>query len=245
MLEKAVVPALLKAAGHIGGYFINRMETARANYYNDPKQQVARLREAGLPYQAEADFKNEHVGVPDTSGFGAGGEGLASYLDNQKTVKEIDILEQQIGYWGSKAGLEANALAISDEEIKFLVDEGYIRDGQAISWARSAKEIEYKMKELSQGILTFEREIKATEQRIANATEKNKVQIIAEQLDKLYNENEQIRQSIGNVNDFNIAKHKVIDVMTEGGLGFFEALTLMVLQGFTSNVSVGGLKAGN
>jgi len=254
-----MIPSLLKAAGNIGGYFINRQETARANRYNEPKQQMARLREAGLPYQAAEAFGNQHVGVSDTSGFGRAGEGLAGFIDDAKTIKdtektgqdiqkgekEIAILDNQIGYWAAKYGIETLDLGLKSEEVNFLLEEGLIVDGQWKNWYTHAKEIEIKTKTVMHGIASNEKIVKEIEANIAQATSAGKIDLTAAQLEYMNKQIALATQTIENTESFNTAKNTVIDIMSRGGLGFGEALILMILQSFSASGSYGGVKVGN
>jgi len=245
ILKPNFVPGLIKAAGHIGGYLINKIETTSANKYNEPRAKVQRLRDAGLPYQAAEAFSNEHVGVPDTSGFGQAGEGLSGYLDQAKTSKEIAILDEQILYWAHKVGLEGLELALSSAERDFLLDNGYVKDGEFKNWFTHAKEYEMEMKKASAKYETHKAEIAAIEEDFKKATNEDEKKIVAEKLRAFL-----INNDIGDLNKENIekqnkARNTMIDTMSKGGLNFIEALTLMILQNFSASGGTGGFKIGN
>lgn len=66
-------------------------DIARQNAYNSPAQQVARLREAGLPFAAyEKGQAGNQSALPETN------KGLGSYITSQTQLKQLEILKAEI-----------------------------------------------------------------------------------------------------------------------------------------------------
>jgi len=243
--SSSFIPGLIKAVGNLGSYFISRGEVNRQNRYNSPREQVRRLREAGLPYAAASEFSNEQTSIPDTSGIGKAAEGLSGYYETQKVSQEIEILKEQESYWRSQAGIKSNEFDFSNADVEYLLNNGYIRDGDAISWYRHAKEIDIAMKEIEQYIGNNKKAISDVDKDISIRTKEDVIKTITEKLDLIKNQSAILKQQYDNTEKWNIAKNTVIDTMTNGGLSFFEAISLMVLQSFSAKVSGGGLQLGN
>lgn len=99
----AAIPSLISGAGNIFGSMISRGQSRRdvqaQNLYNNPVNQLARLREAGLPYAA---FANNQAGtqssLPTTSGEGVGeaGNKLGEHINTQLQLKQLKLLDEQI-----------------------------------------------------------------------------------------------------------------------------------------------------
>lgn len=236
--NSSFIPGLIKGIGHLGSYFLSRMEVNRQNRYNTPKEQVKRLREAGLPIAAAEHFNNEQTSLPDTESIGRAGEGLSAYYDTEKTAKEIKVLQEQISYWGSKAGLKNNELRLSRAEIAYLLDSGYIRDGDEVTWFKHREEIKTAQMELHRDLASIDREIR-------DRTKEDAINTISARLDLLYSQSDILRQMYDNTEKWNLAKNTMIDSFSEGGLSVIEAGLLMIMQSFSAKVGTGGVNFGN
>jgi len=101
------------------------------------------------------------------------------------------------------------------------------------------------MKEIEQYIGNNKKAISEVDKDISIRTKEDVIKTITEKLDLIKNQSAILKQQYDNTEKWNIAKNTVIDTMTNGGLSFFEAISLMVLQSFSAKVSGGGLQLGN
>lgn len=107
LIIPALIPLLaagLTAAGSIGGSALSRGGSRRAidrqNEYNEPKNQVQRLREAGLPYAALTNSISGNQSQTQSyteSGVGeAMGGGIDKFIQTTQHRKAIDAIDAQI-----------------------------------------------------------------------------------------------------------------------------------------------------
>jgi len=244
--HQAFIPGLIKGLGHMGQYFLSRMEVNRQNKYNSPIEQAKRLREAGLPMAAAESFKNEQANLPDTSSIGTATDRLGDYYKIGKLGKEIEILDNQILYWVNRAGISTAELALTQNEKAWLLDQGILQsDGTLKSNFAMLKENEMKVSDAMAKLKYHEAEIKGLEELVKRSTTDEEEKIIEKKLEALTLSITAGWQDYNNTQNFTEAKNTIIDMMKEGGLNGFEALALMVLQGFTASVSKGGVQIGN
>lgn len=116
----ALIPLLaagVSAGGAIGGAAIQRGQSKRdiadQNAYNHPARQLARLREAGLPYAAYAAGQaGNQSALPITNDGGASqagqhiAQGLNNYITTQAQLKQIDILKAETRQRNADADLK-------------------------------------------------------------------------------------------------------------------------------------------
>lgn len=74
----------------------NRRAIERQNEYNKPINQLARLREAGLPFAAFSDTAAGNQSQPQESTSPGIGEGIQAYASNLMLKKQIELIEAQI-----------------------------------------------------------------------------------------------------------------------------------------------------
>lgn len=90
----------------------SKRDIERQNEYNHPKNQLARLREAGLPMAAMGggNLAGSQSNLPLTSNYGAkGSQAIAQYYSSQMAQKQLAILKEEIRLKRSEADLnEAN-----------------------------------------------------------------------------------------------------------------------------------------
>jgi len=242
---ESFLPGLIKAAGQVGSYFIQRGDIARQNRYNSPAQQVKRLREAGLPYAAAGDFKNEQTNVPDVSGIAGAGESIGGYIQTEIDRKKLGILGEEIKQMRSLTRIKGNEANFSDAEAQYLLNEGYIRDGDAINWFKHRKEIETNMMEIQRALTQDAAGIKKVERNVAEATSATQIETVKQQLQSIISSINLKTQAFGNIEAEKASANALYDMMKEGGLSMWEALGLQVLQGFTGKVGSGGFQIGN
>lgn len=114
LIIPALIPLLaagLTAAGSIGGAALSRGGSRRAidrqNEYNSPKNQVQRLREAGLPYAALTNSisgNQSQTQAYTESGFGeAIGGGIDKFIQTTQQKKAIEAIDAQINATNAQA----------------------------------------------------------------------------------------------------------------------------------------------
>lgn len=244
--SNSFIPGIIKGLGHVGSYFASRMEVNRQNRYNSPKEQARRLREAGLPMAAAESFDNTQTSLPDVSGIGKGTDRFGGYYEVAKTLKEVSILDNQILYWAHQAGLAGLDLNMSQSEKDWLLDKGILgEDGKLINNFSMLKENELKISDALAKLKYHEAEIKGLEENVKRYTTDEEEKIIEKKLESLILNITSGWQDFDNTHNFTEAKNKIIDMIKEGGMNGFEALMLMVLQGFTASISKGGVQIGN
>lgn len=94
-----ILPLLKEAAPYAGQFITSQIERAqsrgdiaRQNAYNSPVQQIARLREAGLPNAAllNGAQAGNQSNLPTTN------KSLSSFISTQTQLKQLDILKAEI-----------------------------------------------------------------------------------------------------------------------------------------------------
>lgn len=238
------LPGLIKAAGHLGGYFLSKMEVRNQNKYNEPINQAKRLREAGLPMAAAESFNNRQDSLPDVSGVGRAGDKLGDYYKVDKAITEAEIAEELLNYWHAQAGIKINEGRFSDADVKFLLDEGYIKEGDAKSWYRHAQEIDMAMKGVAQSIQGHQNEILRLEEDLRTATNPTDIKIAEAKLNQMLLNIQMGNEELSNMIDFSKARQKIVQSMSQGGLSFGEAMLIQILQGVTGGVSNKGVNVG-
>lgn len=99
----AAIPSLIATAGAMIGRGQSRGDIARQNAYNDPSNQVARLRRAGLPMAAmEGGHAGTQSTLPETSGDKIGSS-IGSFISNQTQLLQMQLLKEEIRLKGSEA----------------------------------------------------------------------------------------------------------------------------------------------
>lgn len=99
----ALIPTLITAVGSIVGRRQSQGDIARQNAYNSPAQQVARLREAGLPMAAmEGGHAGTQSALPEISGDKIGGS-IGSYVTTQTQLMQLKILQEELRLKGAEA----------------------------------------------------------------------------------------------------------------------------------------------
>jgi len=87
-----ILPGVLGAGGHIMQSLIGGMNVRAMNRYNDPSQQVERVRRAGLPMAALTPHTSGNQSAIPENQLGAAGTELGKYVSTEKTRKEISNL---------------------------------------------------------------------------------------------------------------------------------------------------------
>jgi len=94
-----IIPALKTAAPYIAEFAQGQIaraqsqgDIARQNAYNSPLQQIARLREAGLPNAAllNGSQAGNQTSLPQTN------KGISSFIQTQTQLKQLEILKAEI-----------------------------------------------------------------------------------------------------------------------------------------------------
>lgn len=240
-----LLPGLIKAAAQVGSYFISRGDIARQNKYNSPAEQVKRLREAGLPYGAAADFSNEQKNLPDSSGIAEAGVSLGDYYKTATTINKMELLKEQINNIVGKNKILGNEIQISDAEATWLLDHGVNLRGQYFNNRQYQMQLELEMNESQKEIKAHEAELKAIEEAIKTATQPAVISKAWADLSAVLAGTRLKNQLFDNIEKEKEARNFIIDSMTEGGLNIGEALLLMVMQSFTGSFSKGGFQIGN
>lgn len=159
MIDK-FLPSVIRGIGGLASYFMSEAAIQRQNRYNLPKNQIQRLREAGIPLVAAKYFENTQTSLPDTSGIQYASEGLSSYIDTQKKQKEIQNID------ANTAKTWADAL-ISDTKGRL--------DIEISNWLRDAEKLgpNYKPKNNLEKNLIQEQQVKLAE--LAGRTITNRI----------------------------------------------------------------------
>lgn len=133
-----LLPSIISGAASIFGGVIGRGQSRRdireQNEYNSPKNQLARLREAGLPMGAMGNnIANTQSSIPQTSGesIQAAGGHLTNYITTQTQLKQIEIMK-------ADAKLKNAEADRAQAETKYLL-EGQGEDTQGTNLTRSLK----------------------------------------------------------------------------------------------------------
>lgn len=114
-IKKKIMPwkeilGALPIAGDLIGGTIDRMQSrrdiAKQNAYNEPRAQLARLREAGLPMAAMIGGQGGGLqsALPHTSGKSSTGN-ISNFISSQMQLKQLEILKAEIRSKNSEADL--------------------------------------------------------------------------------------------------------------------------------------------
>lgn len=92
-IDPITIAALVSAGGGLIDRFISRGDIAKQNAYNSPTQQVARLKEAGLPMAAlTGGVAGNQSQLPEGAGFK---EAVSKYQSTSMQGKQLEILKAE------------------------------------------------------------------------------------------------------------------------------------------------------
>lgn len=150
-----LIAAGLTAGGALGGAALARGGSRRAireqNEYNHPKNQLQRIREAGLP--AAAMFGGAHAGnqsvvAESESGVGeAIRGGIDSYISTTMQKKQLELMQAQIE--ATKAGKEKTLQEAQHILNRNVLDNLDPTQGDPISFLARMQRFEYEAREIS------------------------------------------------------------------------------------------------
>lgn len=100
-----IATSAIPSIGSIGAAALQRnwalKDWNRVNAYNHPKEQVSRLRQAGLPlasmFSGSGGSTSSAPNTPSIDPTLGTAKGLDSYFTNQLTRKQVQLLDEQIG----------------------------------------------------------------------------------------------------------------------------------------------------
>lgn len=109
-----LIAAGIGAGGAIGGAAIHRgqskQDIANQNAYNHPAQQLARLREAGLPFAAYAQGQSgNQSALPQASDAGltqGSQSGISNFITTSTQLKQLELLKAEIRQRNAEADLK-------------------------------------------------------------------------------------------------------------------------------------------
>lgn len=238
------LPGLIKGLGHLGGYFLSKMEVRNQNKYNEPINQVRRLREAGLPIAAAEAINNKQESLPDTSGIGRAGDRLGDYYKVDKSFKETGYLDSLIGIAGQDLARKVMENEITAREKEYLLNEGIVIDGEIWNNFDFRKQMEVNAMKLNNDLKGREYDILGIEKLIKEATSDEEIAIAEKKLGTMIKNLEMLDETLQNTQDFTEARNVVMKHMRDGGLSFMEAILILGMQAATGGISAGGVKIG-
>lgn len=223
---------LLSAAPVVGGLAggaIERGQSRRAierqNEYNKPINQLARLREAGLPFAAMTDAISGNQSQPQETGPSGLGQ-IEKFNTTRQMQKTMELLEAQIdktkaegeGAW-KDAGLKANALTLSNDMLEYQISSDgldtdlgpYSRQIQGVRRQRQREEFEMIAKGLENDILEITKKYKGDEMQA--------------HINNLLDQNKLLQQQFKDHEAFINWKNRFMDSM-QGGTGDMRALII-------------------
>jgi len=212
---------------------VSGMNNRKMLRYNSPKAQISRLRAAGLPFAAfTAGQAGNQSSLPDVSGIGAAGNTLSSYFGSRNDQQDYRV--------------KKNLADVSDADTRALLEGTYEMFGQ-----KDMNPVEIKRKlEAITNIYALDNA--ANEQLVKQIEYSFKQGLSKEDLrkkwdaeiDKLLIGNKLGNQVFDNTEKVTAARNTIIDQMMEGGLGFGEALLMVLMQSLSGSVGDGGWKIG-
>lgn len=243
MIDK-FLPSVIKGIGGLASYFMSEAAIQRQNRYNLPKNQIQRLREAGIPLVAAKYFDNTQKSLPDTSGIQYASEGLSSYIHTEKELKEIENLKNSIRKLGAEADIAENLKQLSDEDIKYWIDNGVNLKNFTGNNYQYKKFLEMGIVEANHMIAGHEQKIKEIDKNVAVATEANQIKEAAEKVTDIIQSWKLKRNVRLNNEQMQSAAHAIIQHMKKGGLSFWEAIIMNTLLSFGAKIQAPGIQIG-
>lgn len=226
----SIISALISAGGSLAGSALSRGGSRRAidrqNEYNKPINQIARLKEAGLPYAAFANTtagQQSQVQPYTESGLGEGIKGgIERYFMTTMQAKQIELLDAQIKATeaqAAKTGEEGQKVA--NENQLFTMDP---TQGEPVSYGARMNKFQFEIREMERNMMENNNEIK----RLDNKLQKELYQDgTIEKTSRLELEGlvNAVAGSAQNVNKGK-AVDTIIERMSKNGLTLIEAITL-------------------
>ena len=243
-----ILPAWLLAMlpGLIGGIVSGGMQAgavSRANRYNDPRSQLARLNAAGLPFAA---FTNGQAGnqssIPDVSQLGSN---ISDYMSNRIQQEQAKLLKEQIRNASATADMTEYQRDIAKEQRDAVLMQGeFDWMGQKRSLAYLDKERDYRIKKLDEWFKENDKKVKEVESqfRITNFDNGNEQKKLEAEIDKLILSNDLARQALKDNETRTLARNQIIDMMKDsnGKLSLIEAITIQIMNAMSGGLQ--GLK---
>lgn len=160
-MDPITLAALISAGTSIGSSIFNREQSKRdidrQNAYNSPIQQVARLKEAGLPMAALTDgHAGSQSALPQTSGQGIK-DALGSFITTQLQKKQIELMEAQIRKTNEEAQGQANKNQID------MLDP--LAGTPVSSMARMAR-LDFEMKQIQKEMMSRSKDIQELDYKV-------------------------------------------------------------------------------
>lgn len=168
-----ILPSLIQAAGGIGQHFANRNAINRQNRYNSPVEQVARLREAGLPLSSldgTAQAGNQS-GLPGGEGIAEAGQNLGNFMQTAVQKKQLELMDAQIKAVGAQAAHSAaSAQGVEIDNQNKLVDPFA---GEPISYVQRKQRLELETAQIQKDINSNRYEIEKIDKLVKESLYKD------------------------------------------------------------------------
>lgn len=235
-------PWLMALLPQLAGGFVNAKmaedQIRKANFYNNPVNQMRRANEAGLPFAALSGMSaSAQSSIPDVSGIG---NSLINANSSYQQLKQIELLKEQIRGAGADADVKGYNRDIAYDEWWAGTMEGDIEDGVFSSNVKTQKRNSYKANKIALDIAENQKVISDIDTRVRVALEQNQLEKAKAELDTLFLKLRLGEQVWRNVENETIAKNTVIEKMKEGGLSLMEALLIQVMSALSGGVGFGG-----
>lgn len=139
--------------------FIQRDWAKRDREYNSPKNQVARLREAGLPlasmFSGGAGGQTQTRGSELDPSLGTA-QGLDKYFTNRMTRKQLQLMDEQIGKAEADKVIAQVAANKALDEDRFYRQPKFDKDGYLVEGSRREDSLGMQMRQQEAATRTSE-----------------------------------------------------------------------------------------
>lgn len=237
-----MLPQLVAGLGKLIG---SKTALNKANIYNSPVSQLARLKAAGLPYAAfEAGQAGAQSQLPDFSGFDNIGNAVGMGIQQSNQVKMFtELLRKAM----ADADVSENLRDVSNEET--IGSLGYTYkdpEGKMVPIARISKLLDFQLKEYGTWSAKYRSEMEKIDNLIKSARFKDGSLLAQaqEEFNRIVNANKLADQLYKSNEAKNAAFQKIVNTMSKGGLNFFEALLIQMLSSMSGGFSGGGMNLG-